>query len=714
MRKIIYRLYLMATPIFVVACNDMVDNDLPNTQSQEVTFSAGSATRSILNGDYTIDWSPFDRIAVFATGGEALKFTSLSEEVTSVATFSGTYVDDDSDLHYSLYPYDENSRANYVDETISFDLPTTQNYSGSLLGSFANGANPAVAIAEGELQGNNLKFKNLCGSLQMQLSGDGCVMSRMDISAVTAGGDTQIIAGEAVVDMSDPSSPEIALDEAGSGVLTLDFGADGYSLTSSVSMITAVLPPVEMGTALNVDITLIDGTKVSTIVVSDDSHTIVKRSSIYVVPTIYNIMSEGSVEGLNLTNIDDISVDKYPAEDIWSISSDAQPTAAQIANVAAAAKAFGKPLSIIFRDVATLSSGSVVASVAKGEQPITIEFPSLTDIEDNAFAAWIDCNVTNMVFGVKSKLTVAAMAFDAVDTTACDVSFDVESNDSYTLPNWMGCKWRSINGGRVYRLTKFTSDGLTEYGDAPTGDTWVVEVGENESYTNLMAAMRNVSDVELHLQFIGKSTMNGVSFQGANNIVSIDISKVEGCVGIPNNFARGLSNLKYVNLPAMITKVGDRAFNECTLLAKVEYDGSSSPQIPAAGGEYKILDCGFYGCKALTSIDVSWATEIKAIAFDQCIKLESIKACSATIFGENVFRSCNSLKSLDLSAVGDFTLNVSTFTGNSSFFANCALTLNADKFNEESTPNASGEGDGQTWATDGGSKPIVWKTLISK
>ncbi len=726
MRNLISKLYLVVAPALIVACNDVADENSPVGQTQEVTFTAGITSRSVLNDDYTINWSPSENIAVFAIGGEALKFTSLSEEVTSVATFKGIYVDDDSDVHYSLYPFDENSRANYAEKSITFDIPSTQNYTESLLGSFADGANPAVAIANGELQDNNLKFKNLCGSLQLQISGEGCVMSRMEISAVTAGGDAQVVAGEATVDMSNPSSPVIELDEAGDSVLTLDFGVGGYPITSSVSKITAVLPPTEMGTTLNVDITLNDGTKVSTIVVSDETHNIIQRSGIYVAPKSYNILSDGAVESVNLVNIDNISADNYPEDALWVISSDAQPTAAQIANVAAAANAYGQPLSIIFNDVTTLGSDGVASSAVKGENLISIEFPSLTNIEENAFVAW--SNVAKLSFTAKSKLVVASGAFDGFDTEACDLAVDTSLNDPVVVPDWMGYVWQSINGARVYSISELDEAGYLADAALPVGDMWVFKANnENQETVKRMWLAVVNNNAPVGVKIIGELSSGAImlfKFDGdnantlSNFVTSLDLSQVKGLNRLEDSACRELKKLQYVNLPASMKYIGDRTFNDCPSLARVEYNGNSAPVLEENEGAEvrKVADFAFFGC-AFESIDLSWANVVGNGILSGCSNLTSVNLSSVTTFGREVVANANKLISIDMRAEGDFTFTGNENTAGENLFYGVHhlsnqidLTLNADKFNQEATPYATE----LEWLLDGRTadlNPLTWKSI---
>ena len=122
-------------------------------------------------------------------------------------------------------------------------------------------------------------------------------------------------------------------------------------------------------------------------------------------------------------------------------------------------------------------------------------------------------------------------------------------------------------------------------------------------------------------------------------------------------------NIKNILLPNSVTKIGERAFLQCTSLTSIDIPNSvteieegtfwlceSLTSIDIPNSVTKIGRNAFMGCTSLTSIDIpNSVTEIGEVAFKDCTSLTSIEIHnSVTEIGEWAFYRCESLTSIDI------------------------------------------------------------------
>ena len=117
-----------------------------------------SETKTALGPSNTVVWSEGDAIKVHTDAGLE-KLTLVSGAGTTSASFGSTTGENPD---YAIYPSSVNPSIS--GSTFTFTLPATQIYAEN---SFANGANVAVA----KIDGGNMRFKNVCGVLKLQLKG---------------------------------------------------------------------------------------------------------------------------------------------------------------------------------------------------------------------------------------------------------------------------------------------------------------------------------------------------------------------------------------------------------------------------------------------------------------------------------------------------------------------------------------------------------------
>ena len=144
--------------------------DYTASDLHEVVFHAGWAeedTRTILQEDGSVWWSPGDEISLFVNDGEngGYKLTATNTEPAAKVDFVGQIGGDLQGATFTaIYPYHE---ANRVDGNyIYFTIPTEQT---AKEGTFENGMLVSYAVSDNE----SLMFHNLCGGIKFSVAHEG-------------------------------------------------------------------------------------------------------------------------------------------------------------------------------------------------------------------------------------------------------------------------------------------------------------------------------------------------------------------------------------------------------------------------------------------------------------------------------------------------------------------------------------------------------------
>lgn len=174
MRKV---LYLLIIPVILAGCAKVKEVEAPLEQEglHEVVFHAGwdPETRTVLQEDGSVWWSPGDKINLFAVrqleenrwsiidGGA---FVSINTEVASKTDFVGQISTSNDATYYAVYPYNHENFASGL--YIKVTIPTIQI---ATEGSF----DPTAFVSYAVAQGNTLYFKNVCGGVKFSVSQEG-------------------------------------------------------------------------------------------------------------------------------------------------------------------------------------------------------------------------------------------------------------------------------------------------------------------------------------------------------------------------------------------------------------------------------------------------------------------------------------------------------------------------------------------------------------
>ncbi len=161
---------LLAIPLSVIAVGCVREAQQPLEQDSEnlheVVFHAGwtPETKTVLQEDGSVWWSPGDEISLFVGGVEdgGYRLTSTNTDPAATADFVGQ-IGGSGTKYTAIYPYNE---SNGVDgNNIAFTIPAVQI---AKEGSFADGALVSVAFSSDE----NLFFKILCSGIKFSVAHD--------------------------------------------------------------------------------------------------------------------------------------------------------------------------------------------------------------------------------------------------------------------------------------------------------------------------------------------------------------------------------------------------------------------------------------------------------------------------------------------------------------------------------------------------------------
>ena len=261
-----------------VACGSqhLDENMLSGAVSDDAVLSVGiepSDTRTYIDNSCHLHWNNDDRIAVFYGNGENVEFRfegatgDTKGEIRPVTSLGSTI--QSLGAVYALYPYSE-AVAVQRKGVLLFTLPEVQSYAED---SFGLGAYAMVAVSQ-SMQNRSLQFRNMCGSLKLQLWGSATVKSIR-----VKGNNGETLAGSASVAVAYGAAPVLTVDAGGGEVVTLDCG-DGVQLSGSKDAPTAfwvVLPPVTFTEGFTVEIEDVNGNVVTK---STDKRVEIERNAI--------------------------------------------------------------------------------------------------------------------------------------------------------------------------------------------------------------------------------------------------------------------------------------------------------------------------------------------------------------------------------------------------------------------------------------------------
>ena len=262
------------------------NNELEIPESQSVDYHAKIEridSKTTLDSDRNIIWNADDMVSIFnrSTVNGLYKVKPGTEGDTSctlihVSNPSDTFIGGMEMSHViSLYPYSGKtvclpaSEGAYTLDGI--EIGVSQTYCRD---SFSPGSFPMAAVSTDE----NLSFRNVCGALALQFTGDA------SITSVTLQGNAgEKLSGEAKITVMTDGDPSVEMKENASETIVLDCGAGvKLSRTEAVRFIIAV-PPTKFASGFTVTLTDTSG---KTYEFKTEKENAVGRSHLHVMPAV--------------------------------------------------------------------------------------------------------------------------------------------------------------------------------------------------------------------------------------------------------------------------------------------------------------------------------------------------------------------------------------------------------------------------------------------
>ena len=146
----------------------------------------------------------------------------------------------------------------------------------------------------------------------------------------------------------------------------------------------------------------------------------------------------------------------------------------------------------------------------------------------------------------------------------------------------------------------------------------------------------NCEEVKWFLVGMPTVSYEGAFFKGWTGLESFDFGNA---TAINDNTFEG-AGFETITIPATITSIGGSAFKNCANLKSVKFEG-----------DIKKFNNGatFYGCKALTSVEMENLTSIGTSMFESCEALTSVTIPNGvTSIGGSAFYNCKALASVSI------------------------------------------------------------------
>ena len=259
---------------------------------------------------------------------------------------------------------------------------------------------------------------------------------------------------------------------------------------------------------------------------------------------------------------------------------------------------------------------------------------------------------------------------------------------------------------------------LNNFPPPASGNIDMTSMTADEAQTTILAALATgFTELKLtgELSKIGMGG-NWGTFINNKQITKCDLTGVTGWGRTPTLPELAFMNctaLQEVTLPDDVRVIGSSAFFGCAALTTVNLSQVTWINLNA-----------FYECTSLEMIILNNVTEIGREAFYGCTSLKTLKIPKCTRFGNYIVTGCKALTQIEATATGDFLdiignssienyavfHNRDTHSGENAFApARCDLVLNTDK-QEDGTavPKVSGN---NRWTLAANASPMMWKSI---
>ena len=191
---------------------------------QKVKFQAiqadGPSTKTVLEADGSVFWSPGDAVSLFY-GGATIQKTKLTAENTSAAAqtiFSGVldgFLPDGSTDFWAVYPYSADT--DFDGTAVTVTVPAEQT---AVEGTFSSDAFVSIATSKDY----TLQFYNLCGGIKFSVANQGIQ------SVIFSGNNDEILAGQVQATFDENGKPVVTEVVKGTMELVLNAPDGGFEV----------------------------------------------------------------------------------------------------------------------------------------------------------------------------------------------------------------------------------------------------------------------------------------------------------------------------------------------------------------------------------------------------------------------------------------------------------------------------------------------------
>ena len=253
-------------------------------------------------------------------------------------------------------------------------------------------------------------------------------------------------------------------------------------------------------------------------------------------------------------------------------------------------------------------------------------------------------------------------------------------------------------------------------GGPTSGDIDMTNMNADVAQLTILAAIAaGHTEIKLTGEFSKKSAVGTFSYN--TQITKCDLTGVTGWGRTPTLPELAFMNctaLQEVTLPDDVRVIGSSAFFGCAALTTVNLSQVTWINLNA-----------FWGCTSLETLALDNVTAIGQEAFYGCTGLETLKIPKCTRFVSYIVTGCKALTRIEATAAGDFVSisdgttsiehtavfhNRDGHTGDNAFDpAKCDLVLNADKqYGGTAVPTATAYNE---WTVGENGSPMKWKSV---
>ena len=260
MKKVNIYIAALVGFLSIISCTQREEVDFQEIKVDKI-FSAymadDSITKTVIDGEIGDEyrktlWLPGDSVGIASGYGKPVeKFVNTNTSASELALLEGS-ISSSGENYYAIYPYHSSLKMELG--FFTFDIPANQKYQKN---SFAPDAAPMVARLETDSANQSFYFKNLCGVLIINLTGEEKVKS-ITFTGKDEAGENMKVSGKWSVDMTYTDTPIITPTDSSSTSVTLQC-QEGEQLDPVIpTPFYIVLPPATYHT-FSVMVTTTDG-----------------------------------------------------------------------------------------------------------------------------------------------------------------------------------------------------------------------------------------------------------------------------------------------------------------------------------------------------------------------------------------------------------------------------------------------------------------------